>query len=161
MHHDARSVTPSPGTVRSGFAAHRAARGAYGMRASPSGHRAARALAIVATRVRSSVGVAPNHATANRRAGQKQRAPPPRGESSTRPWLAAPVANRMGGGYAAYMGPERPADRPPLDDGTERADRVNAMLTRWRAEAVGDEPEWGVADITPLQLEHLAGTATG
>lgn len=39
----------------------------------------------------------------------------------------------------------------------ERAARVAAMLDRWAAEDVSDEPEWDVGDIQPATL----GSSTG
>ncbi|MGD8859482.1 MAG: hypothetical protein PVI30_05680 [Myxococcales bacterium] len=59
------------------------------------------------------------------------------------------------------MASERPAGRPPVDDGTERAARVKAMLARWRTEDVSDEPEWDVEDISALQLEQKPTSDTG
>ena len=35
---------------------------------------------------------------------------------------------------------------------TARAARIEAMLDRWSEEDCSDEPEWDVAEITPLRL---------
>ena len=52
------------------------------------------------------------------------------------------------------MSSERPAPpTTPIDDLGERAARVRAMLLRWAAEAVSDEPEWGIEDIEPMRLD--------
>lgn len=41
----------------------------------------------------------------------------------------------------------------------ERAARVAAMLDRWAAEDVTEEPEWDVGDIQPAVLRSSAGPA--
>jgi hypothetical protein len=52
------------------------------------------------------------------------------------------------------MGSERPAaPPPPVDDLVERAARVRAMLARWAAEAVTNEPDWSVDDIEPMRID--------
>ena len=75
--------------------------------------------------------------------------------------MAAAVASWRAERYAEHMGSERPADRPLLDDGAERAARVKAMLARWQTEAVGDAPEWDVEDIAPLHLEQKPTSDNG
>jgi len=67
---------------------------------------------------------------------------------------ATVVASAGARAYAQRMASERPASRPPFDEGAERAARVKAMLARWRAEDAGDEPEWNIEDISPLKLEQ-------
>jgi len=39
----------------------------------------------------------------------------------------------------------------------ERAARIAAMLDRWAAEDVSDEPEWDVGDIQPMTLRSSGG----
>ena len=39
----------------------------------------------------------------------------------------------------------------------ERAARIAAMLDRWAAEDVSDEPEWDVGDIQPVTLRSSSG----
>lgn len=39
----------------------------------------------------------------------------------------------------------------------ERAARVAAMLDRWAAEDVSDEPDWDVGDIRPVVLQSSTG----
>lgn len=39
----------------------------------------------------------------------------------------------------------------------ERAARIAAMLDRWAAEDVTDEPEWDVGDIQPVTLRSSSG----
>jgi hypothetical protein len=39
----------------------------------------------------------------------------------------------------------------------ERAARIAAMLDRWAAEDVSDEPEWDVGDIQPVTLRSSGG----
>jgi hypothetical protein len=39
----------------------------------------------------------------------------------------------------------------------ERATRIAAMLDRWAAEDVSDEPEWHVEDIQPTTLRSSGG----
>jgi hypothetical protein len=39
----------------------------------------------------------------------------------------------------------------------ERAARIAAMLDRWAAEDVSDEPEWDVGDIQPAALRTSSG----
>lgn len=52
------------------------------------------------------------------------------------------------------MGSERPvSSQPPVDDLDDRATRVRAMLARWAAEAVTDEPDRSVEDIEPMRLD--------
>ncbi len=40
----------------------------------------------------------------------------------------------------------------PEDDNKERAARIARMLQRWAQEDLSNEPDWDVADITPLFL---------
>ncbi len=42
----------------------------------------------------------------------------------------------------------------------ERAARVAAMLDRWAAEDVSDEPDWDVGDIERLALRSSSGPVT-
>lgn len=39
----------------------------------------------------------------------------------------------------------------------ERAARIAAMLDRWAAEDVTDEPEWDVGDIQPMSFRNASG----
>ncbi len=39
----------------------------------------------------------------------------------------------------------------------ERAARIAAMLDRWAAEDISDEPEWDVGDIQPMILRSSDG----
>jgi hypothetical protein len=39
-----------------------------------------------------------------------------------------------------------------VEDVTSTAARIAAMLDRWEAEDVSDEPDWDIADIEPLAL---------
>ena len=50
---------------------------------------------------------------------------------------------------------EKPAPSAK-DERRERARRVRAMLERWADEDVSDEPEWGVAEVTPVGLRDRA-----
>ena len=50
------------------------------------------------------------------------------------------------------MSSERPVQSPTVD-AAERAARVRAMLTRWRAEEMSAEPDWEIEDIEPMRLE--------
>ena len=51
------------------------------------------------------------------------------------------------------------------DERAQRAERVRAMLDRWAAEDVSDEPDWDVEDTAPLRrpgrLHDVAGRAIG
>jgi hypothetical protein len=58
------------------------------------------------------------------------------------------------------MGSERPAP-PAVDDRAERAARVRAMLARWAAETVTDEPDWSVEEIAPMRLDNDESDQTG
>jgi hypothetical protein len=60
------------------------------------------------------------------------------------------------------MASERPAaPPPPVDDLAERAARVRAMLVRWAAETVTDEPDWSVEDIERVRLDGDAPDHSG
>jgi len=37
----------------------------------------------------------------------------------------------------------------------QRAERVRAMLKRWAAEDVSDEPDWDVEDIEPVRFRRV------
>lgn len=39
----------------------------------------------------------------------------------------------------------------------ERAARIAAMLDRWAAEDISDEPQWEVGDIQPMTLRSSDG----
>ncbi len=41
------------------------------------------------------------------------------------------------------------------DERAQRAERVRAMLERWAAEDVSDEPEWDVDDIEPMRFRRV------
>ena len=43
------------------------------------------------------------------------------------------------------------------EERAERAARIAAMLDRWAAEDVSDEPEWDVGDIQPVTLHSSGG----
>jgi hypothetical protein len=43
----------------------------------------------------------------------------------------------------------------------ERAARIAAMLDRWAAEDIADEPEWDVGDIQPMTLRSSGGPVSG
>ncbi|MEO8846225.1 MAG: hypothetical protein ABI704_31930 [Kofleriaceae bacterium] len=43
------------------------------------------------------------------------------------------------------------------EERAERSARVAAMLDRWAAEDVTDEPEWDVGDIQPVTLRSSNG----
>ena len=38
---------------------------------------------------------------------------------------------------------------------SERAERIRAMLARWAAEDVGDEPNWDVNDVERMSFSTL------
>jgi hypothetical protein len=40
----------------------------------------------------------------------------------------------------------------------ERAARISAMLDRWNAEDISDEPEWSVEDLEPMKLRSAAAS---
>ncbi len=40
------------------------------------------------------------------------------------------------------------------DERAQRVQRVRAMLQRWAAEDVSDEPEWDVDDIEPMRFRR-------
>lgn len=43
------------------------------------------------------------------------------------------------------------------EERAERAARIAAMLDRWAAEDVSDEPEWDLEDIQPVALRSSSG----
>jgi len=45
------------------------------------------------------------------------------------------------------------------DERSERASRIRAMLERWAAEDVREEPDWEIADTAPLSLRDTSGTS--
>ena len=47
---------------------------------------------------------------------------------------------------------KRHDNRFAAEDRAERAQRIAAMLARWEAEEVSDEPDWEVADIERCDL---------
>jgi hypothetical protein len=51
----------------------------------------------------------------------------------------------------------RHADAALRQERAERAARIAAMLDRWAAEDVSDEPEWDVGDIQPVTLRSSSG----
>jgi hypothetical protein len=59
------------------------------------------------------------------------------------------------------MGSERPAPKPPVDDGAERSARVRAMLARWQAEDTSAEPDWDIDDVERMRLEPKPGSSEG
>lgn len=46
----------------------------------------------------------------------------------------------------------RSAPRPPLDEPAARAERIAAMLDRWRSEDISDEPDWDPEDVARVRL---------
>jgi hypothetical protein len=48
-------------------------------------------------------------------------------------------------------------EKAPQEDMVERAARIAAMLDRWAAEDISDEPEWDVGDIQPMTLRSSGG----
>ena len=51
----------------------------------------------------------------------------------------------------------QPSEAARLDEQDERArraERVRAMLERWAAEDVSDEPDWDVEDIEPMRFRR-------
>lgn len=50
---------------------------------------------------------------------------------------------------------EKPAPSA-ADESRERARRIRAMLQRWADEDVSDEPEWEVAEVTPMSFRDPA-----
>jgi hypothetical protein len=49
------------------------------------------------------------------------------------------------------------AEQALREEKAERATRIAAMLDRWAAEDVSDEPEWDVGDIQPMTLRSSGG----
>lgn len=47
------------------------------------------------------------------------------------------------------------ATTSPQRNPAERAARIAAMLDRWDAENVSDEPEWDSEDLEPMALRQL------
>ena len=43
------------------------------------------------------------------------------------------------------------------EEKAERAARIAAMLDRWAAEDISDEPEWDVGEIQPMTLRSSGG----
>lgn len=48
-----------------------------------------------------------------------------------------------------------------VDDVTTTATRVAAMLDRWEAEDVSDEPDWDIGDIEPIALSTIQRVRQG
>lgn len=44
-----------------------------------------------------------------------------------------------------------------VQERAERAARIAAMLDRWAAEDISDEPEWDVGGIQPVSLRSSTG----
>lgn len=53
--------------------------------------------------------------------------------------------------------PTKDTERALREERTERAARIAAMLDRWAAEDVSDEPEWDVGDIQPMTFRSSSG----
>lgn len=53
--------------------------------------------------------------------------------------------------------PTKDVEKAVRAEMAERAARVAAMLDRWAAEDVSDEPEWDVGDIQPVTLRSSSG----
>jgi hypothetical protein len=56
---------------------------------------------------------------------------------------------------------KKAAEVAAVDDVTTTATRVAAMLDRWEAEDVSDEPDWDIRDIEPIALPTIQRTRQG
>jgi len=56
---------------------------------------------------------------------------------------------------------KKAAEVAAVDDVTTTAARVAAMLDRWEAEDVSDEPDWDVGDIEPIALPAIPRARRG
>lgn len=54
----------------------------------------------------------------------------------------------------ASLSRSTPAADAPRKDVAERASRIAAMLARWSAEDISEEPEWSIDDIEPMMLHQ-------
>jgi hypothetical protein len=55
--------------------------------------------------------------------------------------------------------PAKDVEKALREEMAERAARIGAMLDRWAAEDISDEPEWDVGDIQPMTLRSSGGLA--
>jgi hypothetical protein len=56
---------------------------------------------------------------------------------------------------------KKDAEVAAVDDMTTTAARVAAMLDRWEAEDVSDEPDWDIGDVEPIALSTIQRARQG